>query len=169
MSIQDHTTPEKLERYAFLWSLARMIIAAFSLFFGAMPIAYKLGIGMSLLPLFWLISGAASLYLLYLWFQSGRNIFGGQDMKDQVLFLIMIVTGINLGITAIGNNIGMGLFWGMPIAGLIFKATAVVYLVTAFMLWRRWKANGEHLFGGQLAASSAAQPPMGAAGSDESN
>lgn len=151
MNVNEHTTPEKLERYAFLWSLARMVIAAVSLFFGAMPIAYKLGgysFAGTLLPLFWLISGAASIYLLYLWFQAGKKVFGGSDKNGTIAFYIMVITGLNLGYAAIGNNIGMSLIWGMPIADLLFKATALIYLVVAYMMWKSWKANGEHLFAG---------------------
>lgn len=149
MNIQEHTTPERLERYAFLWSLARMGIAAISLFFGAMPIMYTiLGYSgaASLLPLFWIISGVAAVYLGFLWFKGGQKVFGGTEMKDKVAFLIMVVTGINLGYAAIGSNIGMGLIWGMPIGDIVFKATAVLYLLVAYYLWTRWKAQGEKLF-----------------------
>lgn len=162
MDIKEHTTPERLERYAFFWSLTRMVIAAFSLFFGAMPIVYKVAgfsssIVNSLLPLFWLISGAASIYLLYFWWKAGMTVFGGSDMKDKVLFLVMAVTGLNLGYAAIGQNIGMGLFYSMPIGDLIFKVTAIVYLIVAYMLFKRWKESGETLFGNASAASVATE------------
>jgi hypothetical protein len=158
MNIKEHTTPERLERYAFFWSLARLVIAAFSLFFGAMPIVYTLaGFGgsavFSLLPLFWLISGAASLYLLYRWYMAGMMVFGGKDTKDMVIFLIMAVSGVNLGYAAIGGNVGMSLVWGMPIGALIFKVTAVVYLIVAYMMMKRWKESGETLFPGAASAS----------------
>lgn len=150
MDIKEHTTPARLERYAFLWSLLRMVIASVSLFFGAMPIAYKIlgySSAVSLLPLFWLISGAAAVYLSYLWFsKADQKVFGGSDTKDKVAFLIMAVTGINLGFAAIGSNIGMNLVWDMPISNILFKATAVVYLFVAFYLWKRWKENDEQLF-----------------------
>lgn len=154
MNLQNHTTPENLERYAFLWSIARLVIAAISLFFGAMPIAYKLlgsSLGYSLLPLFWLISGAASLYLVYMWHKNGKQLFGtNQNQKNTIIFFIMIVTGLNLGYAAIGGNIGMNLVWGMPVAGILFKLTALGYLFVAYHMWQSWKANGEHLFGGQM-------------------
>lgn len=151
VDIHSHMQADKLERYAFLWSLARMVIAAFSLFFGAMPIAYRLLMGssvMSLLPLFWLISGAASVYLVYIWFKKGQMVFGGKVRNDTIAFLIMIVTGLNLGYTAIGSNIGMNLVWDMPIADLLFKATGIIYLVVAYYLWKRWNASQQNLFGG---------------------
>jgi len=149
MDIKEHTTPEKLEYYAFLWSEAKMVIAAVSLFFGAVPIAYKI-LGMnavsSLLPLFWLISGAASAYLLYCWHKGGQKVFGGKDTKDLTAFFVLVVTGLNLGLTAVGGNIGMSLVFEMPVADILFKATAVVYLIAAWYLWQRWNANGQKLF-----------------------
>ena len=150
MNIHEHTTPEKLERYAFLWSLARMVIAAVSLFFGAVPIVYTIlgsRVGYSLLPLFWIISGIAAIYLGYQWYKSGMNVFGGQDQKNKIAFVVMVVTGINLGFAGIDTNIGMGLIAGMPVAGILFKLTALIYLFVAWHLFKKWKANGEHLFG----------------------
>jgi hypothetical protein len=126
-----------------------MVIAAISLFFGAMPIAYKI-IGLqavSLVALAWLVSGVAAVYLGYLWHKGGQKVFGGDDKQIKILFIIMVVTGLNLGYVAIGNiNLGMSFLYGMPIAGIIFKATAVGYLYVAYTLWTKWKENGEALF-----------------------
>ncbi len=150
MDIKEHTTPEKLERYAFLWSLAKLGVAALSLFFGATPFIYNIPVlmrfGSSLLPLSWLISGVAAGYLLYRWHKGGQKLFGGTDKKDKVLFFVLGVTGINLGLTAFGNNIGMSLLYGMPIADIVFKLTALVYLFTLYHLYTRWQASGEKLF-----------------------
>ena len=99
-----------------------------------------------LLSLAWLLSGVASIYLLYRWFTTGKKVFGGDDKKDSIAFLVMVITGLNLGYAAIGTNIGMGFVWGSGIADLVFKATAVVYIVTAIYVWKRWKASGEVLF-----------------------
>lgn len=159
MNIKEHTTPEKLLLYAFYWSEARLVVAAFSLFFGAVPVVYRLT-GMSssvysLLALFWLISGIASAYLLYTWYTRGQKVFGGTESKDVIAFFIMVVTGINLGLTAFGNNFGMSLVWGMPISYLIYKATAVVYLIVAYHMWTRFKESGERLFASSEAPKAA--------------
>lgn len=163
MNIHEHTTPEMLVRYAFLWSLARLVIAAFSLFFGATPIIYHvMGFGnmaMSLLPLFWLISGVASIYLLYRWYKAGMTVFGGKDAKDMVFFLIMVVTGLNLGYAAIGTNLGMGMVWDVPVAALIFKATALLYLAVAYMMWKGWTDHNESLFEGGAAVVPTMEAP----------
>lgn len=164
MDIKEHMQPEKLQRYAFYWSVARMLIAALSLFFGAMPIVYKLGVGSlaSLLPLFWLVSGVASVYLIYMWYKSGQKVFGGTEKKDMIAFFVMVVTGLNLGYTGLSNlNIGMNMVWDMPIADLIFKATAVVYVVVAVYMYKRWKASGETLFGQEpVTVEPIEQPPQ---------
>ena len=34
MNIQEHTTPEKLEKYSFLWSEARLVVTSIALFMG---------------------------------------------------------------------------------------------------------------------------------------
>lgn len=149
MDVQTHTTPEKLERYAFLWSLARMVIGALSLFFGATPILMGVA-GSGLMSLAWLVSGVAAIYLGYRWYSSGQMVFGGKDSKDTLAFLVMIITGLNLGYTAIGTNVGMMTVYnmtGMMVAGLVFKATAVIYLAVAYYLWTRYKAAGERMFG----------------------
>lgn len=150
--MKEHTTPEKLELYAFYWSVVRLVVAALSLIFGAVPIAYRIfgyaGSSMvsSLMPLFWLVSGAASAYLLYLWFSSGKKVFGSDDKTNMVVFLIMVISGLNLGYAAIGANIGMNLVWDMAIADTLFKLTGLVYLFCAYHMWKKWNANGQKLF-----------------------
>lgn len=162
MDLSAHTTPARLERYAFFWSLARFAIGAVSLFFGAMPVAYRIAGSLAsfLLPLFWLVSGAAALYLAYQWYTSGQTVLGG-DARDTVAFWIMIVTGLNLGYTAIGSNIGMMLAGnlGFAVAGLVYKATAVLYLLVGYHLYTRWKASGETLFA-HPTAPTAPQAPV---------
>ena len=164
MDVQSHTTPEKLERYAFLWSLARMVIGALSLFFGATPILLGI-VGSGIMSLAWLISGVAAIYLGYRWYNSGKRVFGGTERKDVVAFWVMIITGLNLGYTAIGTNVGMMTVYsmtGMMVAGLVFKATAVVYLLVAYYLWTRYKASGERMFGGSAPVQpSFPQAPTG--------
>lgn len=158
MNIDKHTTPEKLERYALLWSLARMVIAALSLFFGAMPVAFRLAgpsnFIASLMPLFWLVSGAAAIYLTYLWNKNNRMLFGGTDSKDTVAFFVMVISGINLGYAAIGSNIGIGMAYDLGLTGILLKLTAIIYVVVAYYLWSRWKESGEQLFGSGKVSTS---------------
>lgn len=148
MDIQAHTTPDRLERYAFLWSLARMGIATLSLFLGAYPILMK-AVGYGIMSLAWIISGVASAYLGYRWFTGGKKVFGGSAQKDTIAFLVMVVTGLNLGYTALSTNIGMGLAYSVfdgAVTDLVFKATAVLYALVAFYLYKCWKENGERVF-----------------------
>ncbi len=152
MDLNAHTTPDKLERYAFLWSLARMAIGALSLFFGAAPILYRF-VGSGVMMLAWMISGAAALYLGYRWYTGGKKVFSGNDQKDTIAFLVMVVTGINLGYAGISTNISMSLVYsilGSSLAGIVFKATAVAYLLVAYQLFKRWKASGERVFDGAI-------------------
>lgn len=157
MNIQEHTTPDKLERYSFLWSEVKLVIAAVSLAFGASPIVFMIlpgGLARSLLTLSWIISGLAALYLGYRWYTGGRKVFGGTNRTDMIAFGVMVVSGINLGFTGISsNNIGMSLVpYGL--STIIFIATAVLYLWTAYYLWKRWKAHGEHLFSPMSSSST---------------
>src|SRR3989344_1087975 len=136
--IKEHTTAGKLERYSFLWTLVRLIIAAVSLIIGASPIIYMItppfiyGLVGSLLTLAWIISGVASAYLLYRWYTGGRTLFGRVDKTDTIAFFVAAVSGINLGFTGISsNNIGMSIVPG-GISGIIFIATGVLYLWSAY-------------------------------------
>ncbi len=169
MDINEHTTPEKLERYAFLWSEARLVLSAVTLLLGAlsgyaMPLAVKLpgssSLG-SLSTLFWIISGLASLYLLYVWYKSGRKVFGGDDKRDMAAFFISIVFGLNLGLTGVtSNNIVLSILYGFPqaLVVLAYIVGAAVYLWAAWHLWNQWKKHGEKLFGGSGAVSPAPKP-----------
>jgi hypothetical protein len=126
-----------------------MAIATLSLFMGASPIFMEM-VGPGVMSLAWLISGASALYLGYRWYTGGKKVFGGNDKKDTIAFLIMVVTGINLGYTAIDTNIGMNLvypFGDEDLSDIIFKATAVLYALVAFHLFKRWKASREQVFG----------------------
>ena len=147
MSFTHHTHPDNLERYAFVWSEVRLLIAALALFIGGVPpVLYFLpAIGLMgvLLKLAWLISGVAAAYLLYRWLTNGQKLFGHKDMKDTIAFLVMCVSGINLGLVGlIGNNIGMSISSSYA----VFVITAIVYLVSAYHLHLRWKKAGEKLF-----------------------
>ncbi len=150
MNIQEHTTPNKLERYSFLWSEARLLIAAVALFIGGVPpvlafnpVSAFYSLLSSLLTLCWIISGVASVYLLYRWNKNGKKLFAVSKQYDTAAFLVMIVTGFNLGITGlIGTNIGMSIFSGR----LIFTIGGAIYLITLYYLHTRWNESGKKLF-----------------------
>lgn len=154
MSLKEHTTPEKLEYYSFLWSEARLLIASIALFLGGFPPVLKLiGYGSgssglyslvgSLLNVSWIISGFAAGYLFYRWYTGGKTVFGGKDRKDVIAFFIMIVTGFNLGFAGLfGSNIGMQISSNQT----VFLITGVVYILTALYLFKRWNASEKRVF-----------------------
>lgn len=141
---------QQILQYAFLWSIIRLVFASTSLFFGAVPIAYTLKsttLFADLLPLAWVVSGAAAAYLAYISSQNNHQLFGTNTTVDKAAFGIMVVSGINLGLVAIvHNNIGMSFFAGLPFDTIIFKATGIVYLFVAYHLFSRWKQHHSALF-----------------------
>ncbi len=147
MNINDFTTPAQLERNSFLWSEARLVVAAVALFLGGIPpVVYFLGYNSSvwgILKLCWIISGLASGYMGYRGYQNGWQVFGGKDQKDLAAMAVAVVSGINLGWTGLaGNNIGMSIASGR----VIFAVVGVLYLASAYQLWTRFKARGEKVF-----------------------
>jgi len=157
MDLKEHTTPNNLVKYSFLWSIARLVIAAVALFLGGYPPAMYLvsNLGLSglysitgsLLSLAWIISGVVAVYLGYRWYTGGQTVFGGKEKLDVVAFFVMIVSGINLGLTGLlGNNIGMSISSDK----LVFIIVGVIYLATAGYLMKRWKESGEKLFSGSV-------------------
>jgi|SRR3989344_1470676 len=150
MNFQEHTQPDKLERYSFLWSEIRLLIAAVALFLGGYPpllyifrISSLYGIENLLLKLCWIISGVASGYLLYRWFTGNKMLFGGKANLDTAAFFVSIVSGINLGITGLlGTNIGLSISSNK----LILVIFGLLYLASAYHLSKRWKASGKKLF-----------------------
>lgn len=146
MDIKEHTHPDKLERYSFLWSEARLIIAALALFLGGVPPALLLlpiALTLLLLKVAWIISGLAAGYLLYRWYKNNQMIFGGKGPRDTTAFFVSVVSGINLGLAGLfGRNIGMTIS-SNP---FIFMLVGVLYILAAVHLYRRWKATGEKVF-----------------------
>ena len=150
MNIQEHTTPEKLEKYSFLWSEARLVVTSIALFMGGvspllfflrMPIFYGL-IG-SLLTFSWIISGISAGYLLYRWDRGGRKLFGKKKQQDTISFFVMVVTGLNMGLAGLfGINIGIFISSNR----IVFALTGILYLVTAFYLYKRWNESGKRIF-----------------------
>lgn len=150
MTFQEHTTPEKLERYSFLWSEARLVIASIALFLGGVPPVKALnpipafyGLISSLLTLAWIISGVAAGYLLYRWHTGGKTLFHEKRQHDTLAFFVMVVSGLNLGLAGlISTNIGMSI----SSSRLIFTVVGVIYLMAAYYLYKRWNASGQKIF-----------------------
>ncbi len=150
MNLQEHTTPERLEHYSFVWSEARLVIASIALFLGGIPpvlafnpIAAFYGLLSSLLTLAWIISGIAAGYLLYRWKNGGQMLFHEKRQYDTLAFFVMVVTGFNLGLAGlIGKNIGMSIFSNR----LIFSIVGVVYLAAVYYLHKRWTESGRRIF-----------------------
>ena len=141
--------PHELERYSFVWSEVRLIVAAIALFLGGVPPIYLIapsslfGLARSGLVICWIISGITSLYLLYRWHVARHTLFGKKDTKDTFAFLVLAVSGINLGLVALlGRNIGMSIASGK----VVFLVTGVVYLVCAIYLYQRWNKSGQKIF-----------------------
>lgn len=146
MEIKVHTSPSNLERYSFLWTEVRLVVAAVSLIIGGYPVALRvipIPITGSLLVICWIISGVASAYLGYRWITGGQKVFGGSHTKDTIAFGVAVVSGINLGIVGLlGQNIGMSIFPNK----MIFMLTGLVYLASAYWLYTKWKSHGEKVF-----------------------
>lgn len=150
MTSQEFMKPENLEKYSFLWSEARLIIAALALLLGGTPPLYWLlgssvfyGFIGTILTLSWLISGAASVYLGWRWYTGGQKVFGKKDTRDTVMFFVSVVSGVNLGLVGfLGSNIGMRIASGR----IVFAITAILYIVAALHLWTRWNTHGKKVF-----------------------
>ncbi|RJQ36531.1 hypothetical protein C4552_03360 [Candidatus Parcubacteria bacterium] len=150
MDLQEYTEPRRLEYYSFVWSEARLVIAAVALLIGGRPVlsailphpAFSALVG-AVLTITWILSGVASGYLLYRWVQAGQEVFGGKDIRDTAAFLIAAVSGINLGLVGlIGTNIGMTILSNYP----VFVIVALLYIAAALYLFQRWSASGKKLF-----------------------
>lgn len=150
MDIKEHTHPNKLEQYSFWWSEVRLIVAAVALFIGGVPPIFFLLPAPSLyvivgllLKLAWIVSGAASAYLLYRWTKNQQTIFGGKGPRDTTAFFVSVISGINLGIAGLlGINIGMTISSNK----ILFILVGILYLLAAIHLFRRWNASGKKMF-----------------------
>lgn len=150
MNIKEHTTPDKLLRYSFIWSEVRLILAAIALVLGGVPLILFVvpvptlfALVRLVLTLAWIVSGVSSLYLLYQWFQHGKKLFGKEEQRDKLAFLVSVVSGINLGLVGIsGTNVGMSISSNK----VIFLLVAVLYVFSAVHLYKGWKSHGEKLF-----------------------
>ena len=150
MNTKDFWTPHNLERCSFLWSEVRLLVAALTLILGTTPVIFlllpistlysilRLGVAIA-----WLISGVSSAYLLYRWSMGNKMLFNGTDTKDRVAFLVSVISGLNLGIVGLlGTNIGMSISSDR----VVLLIVAVLYIVSAVHLHKRWKGNGQKLF-----------------------
>jgi len=148
MDIKKHTNPDNLEKYSFLWSEVRLVIAAVALFLGGFPPVLKItpyalyGVVEPLLTLCWIISGLASAYLLYRWFVGNKKLFGGSDTKDTIPFFVSVISGLNLGIAGLGTNIGMTISSSYA----LFIIVGIIYLASAGYLYKRWNESGKKIF-----------------------
>ena len=160
MELKQHTTPDMLEKYSFWWSEARLILGAIALALGGVPVVFAVlpvsglfSLVGSLLTLSWIISGIASGYMLYRFWTGGKTVFGGKEQRDIIAFWVSTITGFNLGITGLfGTNIGMSLSSNR----IVFTLAAVVYVIAAVHLYRRWNASGKRIF---LVPRLKPQPP----------
>jgi hypothetical protein len=141
--------PAQLVQYSFWWSELRLLIAAVALFIGGVPPIYLIapselfGLTRFGLVVAWIISGVAAGYLLYRWYDGGQKIFGGRDHKDTLAFLVLGVSGLNLGFTGVfGYNFGMSVASGR----LVFAIVAIIYIATAWHLWSRYKKTHGKIF-----------------------
>lgn len=162
MELKQHTTPDMLEKYSFWWSEARLILGAIALLLGGVPVVFAIlpisglySLVGSLLTLAWIISGVASGYMLYRFWIGGKTVFGGKEQRDIIAFWVSVVSGFNLGVTGLfGTNIGMQISSNR----IVFTLAAVVYVIVAVQLYRRWNASGKKIF----ASSGAPSAPMSA-------
>lgn len=142
MNVQEHTTPERLEKYAFLWSEARLVLGGIALIIGGKPLlTVILPTASGILGVFWVISGLAAGYLLYRWYKT-RMLFGGKEQLDLYAFLVMGITGLHLGLATILGNIGLRITSNR----LVLIIVGIIYFAVAYQLFQRWKANNERVF-----------------------
>ncbi len=142
-----------LLKYSFLWTIARLLIAAIALFIGGTPPVYMLfsSVGLGGLPLLqtgltlsWILSGVTSAYLLYMWHEHKMKLFGKNDAIDMGAFLIATISGINLGVAGlVGTNIGMSIVDSNYVAFLIM---GILYLASAYHLYTKWDKHHQKLF-----------------------
>lgn len=149
-NFKKYAEREALDYLSFVWSEARLVIASLALFLGGRPPAIALnplpflyGIVSLLLWLSWIVSGLVSVYLLIRWNQNKRMIFGKNDKKTTYAFFVNIISGLNLGVAGfLGQNLGMRISSNYS----VFIVVGVVYLISAYILFRGWKSNKEKVF-----------------------
>ena len=152
MDYNSFLKPEVLLKYSFWWSECRLLFGAVALLLGGRPLMlFMLGpvvaggfsLAMFVLSVVWIVSGLASLYLLYRWWASGMTVLGGKDYMDLAAFFVMTLSGLNLGVAGLtGNNIGMTISsWYV-----VFVIVSLVYLWVAWYLYSRTHGDSAKLF-----------------------
>jgi uncharacterized membrane protein YuzA (DUF378 family) len=138
--------PKQLETYSFWWSEVRLVVAALALLIGGVPPILLIAPSSMYaftalgLKLAWIVSGLASAYLLYRWYHNGQRVFGGKDHQDTLAFLVMTISGINLGLAGIfGKNLGMNIMSGK----IVFLIVGLIYLYVAYHLYTRWNKHNK--------------------------
>lgn len=134
--------PQELTKYSFYWSEVRLLVAAVALLLGGIPpilmVMPSIPLVGTLLTLSWILSGVAAAYLAYRWYTNDFRVFGGKAKLDLAAFGVMVVSGLNLGVVGIaGTNIGMSISSNYT----VFILAALVYLASAFHLYRRHAAH----------------------------
>ncbi len=164
MNFQEHTTPEKLERYSFLYLLLTLAFTMLTLFSGGYPIItrvfdYTSGI-YSILQLCWLVAGASAGYLAYQFYKHDKKVFGGTESKQVVFaFYFALALGINLGLTAIlRDNIFFNILYGQ----IVYIVFGIASAASAYFLYTAWKAHGETLFGNKIENNPVVTPVVSA-------
>jgi hypothetical protein len=151
METEEYTTAKKLERYSFLYSELRLIVAAVALGIGGVPPVMYVAVMLPMLSMFiatllslaQILAGLASAYLVFRWQQHGWQVFGGKQQADQLAFFVSTFSGIHLGIAGLaGVNIGMQ----FTMSYVVFAVAALAYVISAWYLYKRWKEEGERLF-----------------------
>lgn len=147
MNMKHHLHPDNLEKYSFMWSEVRLLLAAVALLMGGVPAIFLILPGSPMtaffLKLCWLITGAATIYLAYRWHMAKHTLFGKKESMDTFAYAVLLVSGLNLGWTGVtGNNVGMSIWSGR----FIFLVVGILYLWTAYHLWNRWSKSGRRLF-----------------------
>ena len=139
----------QLELYSFWWSEVRLVIAAVALFIGGVPPIYLIApsaiYAMTALgfKLAWIISGLAAGYLLYRWYDGGQKLFGGKEHKDTVAFLVLALSGLNLGFAGVfGRNLGMS----VTMNHLVLLVVGALYIYSAWQLWMSAQKNKGNIF-----------------------
>jgi len=140
---------QQLEMYSFWWSEVRLVVAALALFIGGVPPIYLVApsamfvITALLLKLCWIISGVAAGYLLYRWYDGGQKLFGHKDGQDTIAFLVLAVSGLNLGFAGVlGRNLGLS----VTTNHIILIIVGLIYLYAAWHLWMHAKKHDGKIF-----------------------
>lgn len=138
-----------LDSFSFWWSEIRLGIAAVALFIGGVPPVFLFVqpsmyalVGL-LLKIAWIISGLSAGYLLYRWYDTGQKLFGHKDHRDILAFLMLVLSGLNLGFAGLfGQNLGMA----VTSSHLVFVVVGFIYVFSAWQLWKSYKGNRSRVF-----------------------